>query len=198
MKKYIIALNVAMILFFVVKIFALGGAIETPVSASTAPAPEKRPAAESPGKALSPAVPGTTDLADDGLAKPRSILAALETKKKELDQKEQSLKSEEQRILALKKEIVEKIDLLRVEQEKMDAILKNVQSVDNKRYKELAKVFDATPAAKAGAMLEQLDVKTAAGITMNMKKDKAGLIWGFLTPHKAVEITREITRASNQ
>jgi flagellar motility protein MotE (MotC chaperone) len=198
MKKYIIALNVAMILFFVVKIFALGGAVENSLSASTAPVPEKNPAAEAAGKAQAPAAPVAADLADDGLAKPRGLLAALETKKKELEQREQVLKSEEQRMLALKKEIVEKIDLLRVEQEKMDTLLKNVQNVDNKRYKELAKVFDAAPPAKAGAMLEQMDLKTAAGITMNMKKDKAGLILGFLSPHKAIEITREITRASKQ
>lgn len=98
----------------------------------------------------------------------------------------------------LKREILDKVELLRVEQEKMDAMTKNVQTVENKKYKDLAKVFDATPAAKAGAMLEQLDVKTAAGITMNMKRDKAGLIWGFLSPQKAVEITREITRTSKQ
>jgi len=28
-----------------------------------------------------------------------------------------------------------------------------------------------------------------------MKRDKAGAIWGFLSPQKAVEITKEITLA---
>ena len=62
----------------------------------------------------------------------------------------------------------------------------------------MAKVYEATPAAKAGKMLEQLDIKTAAGITMNMKKDKAGAIWGYVNPQKAVEITKEITRAGGR
>lgn len=195
MKKYIIVLNISIILFFIVKIFALGGVLQSSIAAVPTPAPEKKQAAEPPPKAVAAPV---ADPMDDGLTKPRDILTALEMKRKELEQKEQFLKSEEQRILVLKKEILEKVDLLRMEQEKMDAMLKNVQTADNKRYKDLAKVFDATPAAKAGAMLEQLDVKTAAGITMNMKRDKAGLIWGFLTPQKAVEITREITRTSKQ
>jgi len=195
MKKCIIVLNVSIILFFVVKIVALGGVLQAPTMANAVAAPEKRQALEAPVKAVPKAV---TDLTDDGLAKPRNILTALETKKKELDQKEQFLKSEEQRIQILKNEILEKIDFLRVEQEKMDTMIKSTQTVENKRYKELAKVFDATPAVKAGAMLEQLDVKTAAGITMNMKKDKAGLIWGFLSPKKAVEITLEITRSGKQ
>ena len=77
----------------------------------------------------------------------------------------------------------------------MDATIKNVQTVDNKRYKDLAKVFDATPAAKAGAMLEQLDVKTAAGITMNMKREKAGIVLGYVNAQRAVNLTVAIARS---
>ena len=47
-------------------------------------------------------------------------------------------------------------------------------------------------------MLEKLDLKTAAGITMHMKRDKAGVIWGFLNPQRGVEITREITMATQK
>jgi flagellar motility protein MotE (MotC chaperone) len=72
------------------------------------------------------------------------------------------------------------------------------QNTEVKRYKEMAKVYEATPAAKAGSMLEKLDVKTAAGITMNMKKDKAGAVWGYISPQKAVEITKEITRVGGK
>ena len=108
------------------------------------------------------------------------------------------MKSEEQRLLLLKKEILEKIDLLRFQEEKLTAALEAGKTAESKRYKDLAKVFEATPPAKAGVMLEQLDVRTAAGITMNMKRDKAGAIWGYLSPRKAVEITREITNAGKQ
>jgi flagellar motility protein MotE (MotC chaperone) len=67
---------------------------------------------------------------------------------------------------------------------------------DIKRMKELAKVYEATPPQKAAAMLEKLEVRTAAGITINMKRERAGLIWGYLTPQKAVAITNEITRTA--
>ena len=195
MKKIVIIFNVSIILFFFIKIVAMGGVLQAPVVAGTTASTEKRQSVEISTKTVPSAV---KDSLEDGLAKPRNILTALEIKKKELEQKELFLKSEEQRIAVLKKEILEKIDLLRAEQEKMDAMIKNAQTVENKKYKDLAKVFDATPAAKAGAMLEKLDVRTAAGITMNMKRDKAGMIWGFLSPQKAVEITREITRTSQQ
>lgn len=62
----------------------------------------------------------------------------------------------------------------------------------------MAKVYESAPPAKAGKMLEQLDIKTAAGITMNMKKDKAGAVWGYITPQKAAAITKEITQAGGR
>jgi flagellar motility protein MotE (MotC chaperone) len=195
MKKYMVVLQISVFLFFVVKIAALGGILQNPLPENTLSAAEKRQNMETPSKGVAPSA---NDVTDDSLAKPRNILTALETKKKELEQREQFLRSEEQRLLTLKKEILDKIDLLRTEQEKLDAVVKNSQTAESKKYKELAKVFDATPAAKAGAMLEKLDVKTAAGITMNMKRDKAGIIWGYLTPQKAIEITREITNTGKQ
>jgi flagellar motility protein MotE (MotC chaperone) len=195
MKKYMVVLQISIFLFFVVKIAALGGILQNPLPENTLSAAEKRQSMETSSKGVTPSA---SDATDDSLAKPRNILTALETKKKELEQREQFLRSEEQRLLTLKKEILDKIDLLRTEQEKLDAVVKNSQTAESKRYKELAKVFDATPAAKAGAMLEKLDVKTAAGITMNMKRDKAGIIWGYLSPQKAIEITREITNTGKQ
>jgi flagellar motility protein MotE (MotC chaperone) len=98
-------------------------------------------------------------------------------------------------LLTLRKEITDKIALLKGQEEKLTAMLDAGQNSDIKKYKEMAKVYEATPPAKAGAMLEKLDIKTAAGITMNMKKDKAGAIWGFISAQKAVEITKEITRS---
>jgi flagellar motility protein MotE (MotC chaperone) len=195
MKKCMIVFQIAIFLFFVVKIAAIGGILQNPLSQNTVSAAEKRQTPETPVKGVASSA---SDATDDSLAKPRSILTALETKKKELEQREQFLRSEEQRLLALKKEILDKIDLLKTEQDKLDVVVKNSQTEESKRYKALAKVYDETPAPKAGAMLEKLDVKTAAGITMNMKRDKAGTIWGYLSPQKAIEITREITRIGKQ
>jgi flagellar motility protein MotE (MotC chaperone) len=195
MKKIMVVLQVFVLLLFVAKITALGEILQNPNAANPSTGQEKRPITEAPANGLLPSV---TDVTNDDLKKPRDILTALEKKKKELDQRELLLKTDEQRITTLKKEILEKIDLLRAEQEKLNAIIEVSKTEDNKKYKDMAKVFDATPPAKAGAMLEQLDVKTAAGITMNMKKDKAGILWGYLSPHKAIEITREITRSTKQ
>lgn len=196
MKKIIIITQVIVLLLFLAKIAALGEVMKKPNAASMPQASVKWLPPDTFAKAVVPEVKGATEA--DGLAKPRDLLTSLEVKKNDLDKKEQFLRAEEQRLLLLKKEIVEKIDLLRAQEEKLNATVEVQKTAENKNFKELAKVFEATPPAKAGLMLEQLDVKTAAGITMNMKRDKAGAIWGYLSPQKAVEITREITHLGKQ
>jgi flagellar motility protein MotE (MotC chaperone) len=125
-------------------------------------------------------------------------MKTLELKQQELDNRENSLMAEEQRIQALKQEIVAKIDMLRALEERLGAVIEVDKSSEGKKYKDLAKVYDSAPPDKVGPMLEKMDTKTAAGITMNMKRDRAGAVLGYLSPEKAIEITREITRASGK
>lgn len=134
------------------------------------------------------------DVTEDPLQKERDLFYFLQKKQKALDARENLVMAEEQKVVALKKEIVEKLDALKLLESQLSSRLDTDKSNDIKRLKELAKVYEATPPQKAAAMLEKLEVKTAAGITINMKRDRAGLIWGYLTPQKAVAITNEITR----
>ena len=190
-----IVLQIFVALLFLVKIAALAEIVQKAAPAPDATGAPKRAAAETFPKNIAASV---RESVDDRLSKSKDLFKSLEAKKEGLEKKEHFLKSEEQRLLLLKKEILEKIDLLRFQEEKLTAALATGKTAESKKYNDLAKVFEATPPAKAGVMLEQLDVQTAAGITMNMKRDKAGAIWGYLSPRKAVEITREITHAGKQ
>lgn len=132
----------------------------------------------------------------EAIDKERTRFEHLKKLKRELEEKEGALKAEEQRLLALKKEIEGKIDHLRGQEERLKAGLETLKSFETKAIKDLAKVYETTPPAKAGPMLEKLDTKTAAGITLNMKRDKAGALWAYISPGKAAEITKEITSLS--
>ena len=77
-------------------------------------------------------------------------------------------------------------------------MLDTVKAAEDKRLRDLATVFEATPPAQAGPMLEKMDRKLAAGILMNMKSKKAGAIWGHLSAQRAAEIAREITGTPNR
>ncbi len=197
MKRFIVSCQVVIVAFFIVKILFLTEALRiesiSPVFSldhfGQAIAQTTKPSANA-------AATDVKDVTDDPLKKERDLLASLQKRQKELDMRESSLKAEEEKILALKKEIMEKIDALKSLETQLSSKLDMEKTNDAKRLKELAKVYEATPPQKAAAMLEKLEVKTAAGITINMKRERAGLIWGYLTPQKAVAITNEITRTT--
>ncbi|MFO7569292.1 MAG: hypothetical protein R6W75_05800 [Smithellaceae bacterium] len=208
MKKIIIALQVVVLLLVMVKVASVFGLMpkaEDWTSAAFSPAQALAqqagvPVAEQPVREvtieeLSTKPPVIKDAMEDTLAKQRDLATALAAQRAELDARENAVRAEEQRLLALRKEIVEKIALLKSVEEKMAVSLDADRESEIKRYKDMAKVYEATPPAKAGPMMEKLDTKTAAGITINMKREAAGALWAFISPQKAVEITREITRA---
>jgi flagellar motility protein MotE (MotC chaperone) len=201
MKKFIVSCQVVIVALFIIKILFLTEALRfdsiSPVFSlnhfGQAIAQTTKPAANS---AATNVKTDVKDVTDDPLKKERDLFASLQKRQKELDVRENSLKAEEEKMLALKKEIVEKIDALKSLETQLSSKLEMEKTNDIKRLKELAKVYEAAPPQKAAAMLEKLEVRTAAGITINMKRERAGLIWGYLTPQKAVAITNEITRTT--
>jgi flagellar motility protein MotE (MotC chaperone) len=200
LKKVVIALQVMVLVIFLAKVITMADGFrrftgsyasmasmsQAMAQTSTAPAVQQAPREV-------PQPP--RDVLSDPLIKERTLEEALQTKLQNLEQREEYLKREEQRLLALKLELTEKIDTLRSLQQQITAATEAFKAEETKRIKDLAKVYEAMPPAKAGAMLEALDTPTAAGITMNMKREKAGTIWGHLSQKKAAEITKEITRA---
>jgi flagellar motility protein MotE (MotC chaperone) len=199
LKKVVIAFQVMVLLIFLAKVITMAdgfrkfaGSYGTMASmsqamAQTPVAPAAQPA---PRDVQSP----PRDVLGEPLTKERTLEEALQAKLQNLEQREELLKKEEQRLLALKLELTEKIDALRSLQQQITSATEAFKTEETKRIKDLARVYEAMPPAKAGAMLEALDTPTAAGITMNMKRDKAGTIWGYLSQKKAAEITKEITR----
>lgn len=210
MKKIIIVAQVFIAVLILIKVVSYFGILQkmnisadTTVMTSSALAQSKAPSTKVNNEvavskqAVSPdkIFPVAKDTIDDMLVQQRDLAQALAAKKSELDNRENALRADEQRLIAMRRDITEKMAILKAQEEKLAAKLDTAREEDIKRYKEMAKVYDATPPAKAGPMMEKLDTKTAAGITMNMKKDKAGALWAYISPQKAVEITREITRS---
>jgi flagellar motility protein MotE (MotC chaperone) len=194
-KRFVIACQIVIVTLLIVKTLFLAESLQIISALSFFSIDHFGQAiAQTTTKAPVSAAKEVRDVSEDALQKERDLFDILQKKQKALDTRESLVKAEEQKIIALKKEIVEKIDALKVLETQLSSRLDADRSNDIKRLKELAKVYEATPPQKAAAMLEKLEVRTAAGITINMKRDRAGLIWGYLTPQKAVAITNEITR----
>ncbi len=195
-KKWIIGLEILLVGFVAVKILALAGVFHQAGSADSLFLNANRAMAESPVAAAGGA--DVKDATADPLAKERKLLSSLQERERVLAVREAALKEEEKKLLSLKQEVSLKIETLKGLEEKLTGLLEHSKAFEDKRYRDLAGVYEQTPPAQAGPMLERLDRKTAAGIIMNMKSKKAGAVWGHINPQKAAEITREITQSSKQ
>jgi len=191
MKKSLVIGQIVIVLILGVKIATLGQLFDQTAFSKKIELVRAAVASPNPQNMMPVAGKGGLDVE---LQKERELYAILEKQKMELDAKESSLKLEEQKITALKKEVQDKIDQLGAIEKRLEAKLDAEKTADTKKYKDLAKIYEAATPVKAGAMLERLDNKTAAGITMNMKRDKAGAILSNVNVKKVVEITNEITK----
>jgi flagellar motility protein MotE (MotC chaperone) len=196
-KKLLIGSQVVILLLFIAKMLFLTGIV--PVNSMDAFFSMEnvgQAMAQTTTKSSDTIAKEVKDVTVDPLQRERDLFDILKKKQKSLEERENLIKAEEQKIIALKKEIVGKFDAMKQLESQLSLKLDSEKVNDTKRFKELARVYESAPPQKAAAMLEKLEVKTAAGITINMKRDRAGLIWGHLSPQKAVAITNEITKTN--
>jgi len=182
--------EVFILAILLVKVAAVGGVVRDTTAAGH-DVSEVRPTIELPVRSGDGSP--VKDICEDNLVRERKLFAALKEKQKELVAREELLNAEEKRLQELKEEVLAKIKELSGVRENLTTLLAAIEEFDNKKYRDLAKVYESAPAAQAGAMLNTMDKKTAAAIIMNMRSKKAGVVWGHIDPQKAVEITKEIT-----
>jgi len=182
-KKITIACEFLIFFLFVAKILALGGVIQKvekefllfPLSQANA------------DLSASPGGLPVRDVLDDNLANEKKLMDHLMERQKELEARENLLMSEEKKLDGLKQEIVAKIENLRILEEKLSIPL----AAEEKKFQDLAKVYESTPPEQIAAILEKMDTQMAAAIISNMNNKKAGRVLAHLSSTKAVDIAKE-------
>lgn len=183
-RKIIVACEILVFILLVAKVLVIGGIIR---KADTHYSLFPLSQAEAEGHLAFPGGLPVRDVLDDGLASERKLLDHLQERQRLIESRENLLKSEEKKLETLKQEIVAKIETLKVLEEKLSVPL----TAEDKKFKDLAKVYEAAPPAQVASILEKMDKKMAAAIISNMNNKKAGPVWGKMNPARAVEIARE-------
>lgn len=122
------------------------------------------------------------------------IAGVIEKQRIELNQKEELLKKETERLKTLKKEVEEDIAKYTALLGQIDKSLKQAEEVGNKRLKHVAKAYEAMQPEDAASRLSGLDNDTAVQILLKMESKKAGLVIGMMSAQKATVLTKEIAK----
>jgi flagellar motility protein MotE (MotC chaperone) len=191
MKRIFIAFEILVVFLFIVKLFAIGEIVKRSELYNISLWSVNPALADSSSQTTGSTL--VKDAFEDTLTNERNLMVSLEDRRRQLEDRENFISFEEKRLNLLKKEIVAKIEVLHGPEGKT-AVSQESDKEENKRIKELAKEYDATPPDKVATLFSRMDNKTAAGIIMQMKNKKAGAVWEFFSPEKAVEIAKTITK----
>jgi len=124
---------------------------------------------------------------------------AVEAKRVELKEKEETLKRDEVRLNALKKEVEAKIEAYSRLLAQMEAVLKRVEQAKGDTIENVVKAYEVMSPEDAAVRITALDNDTALRIMTHMKSKKAGAIIAVMEPHKAAAITQRLASlASNK
>lgn len=122
------------------------------------------------------------------------LAAALKQRERDLTQRQDALRREEERLNDLKREIEAKIQTLAELEKKVSDLISAKKGIEEEKLMKLAKVFEETPPEQAGPLLSKLDVDIAAELLLKMTGRKAGKIWGYVDPVRAVAISKALAR----
>ena len=120
----------------------------------------------------------------------------IKSREEEIKRKKDTLEIQEQNLKKLKNQIEERIEQLVKIEKNISALIAQKEQVESDKMMKLAKVFEATPPEQAGILMSKLDVDIAAKLLINMNGRKAGKIWGFVNPDRAVLISNRLSEIS--
>jgi flagellar motility protein MotE (MotC chaperone) len=103
------------------------------------------------------------------------------------------LEIQEMNLKKLKNQIEERIEQLVKVEKAISVLIAQKEQIESEKMKKLARVFEATPPEQAGILMSKLDVDIAADLLVKMNGRKAGKIWGYVVPDRAVLISNRLS-----
>lgn len=124
----------------------------------------------------------------------KDFIAELKKREKALDLREKELDAKRENLGSVKRDIEKRLEELKIVKAGIEKKVDEQKAVNEANIRKLAKVYESTPPEQAGPMLSGLDAEISAQIVLKMNNMKAGKIWGFVDPEKAVLISKELTK----
>ena len=117
----------------------------------------------------------------------RKMREQLEARANELNEREKSLQEAEQRAS-------ERIAELEKLEARIQDILQQEQSINDKKIKRLTAVYEGMKAEKAAPVIAGMKLETVVKMFSRMDEKQVGKILSFMSPEKAVQISQALTK----
>ncbi|MBI2413266.1 MAG: hypothetical protein HYV24_08665 [Deltaproteobacteria bacterium] len=175
-NKIIAVMAVKAVIILTLLVFGVDGLNVGDVFAETSNGTHAKPAAAD--KAAGPAE--------------KSLLAAINARQRELDQKDEELKTREERLKVITADIDARIAELNKVHGKIEAFVKKIDEINDVRVKKLVKIYESMNPEEAASRMEKLDEDMAVMILASVAEKKAAKILGFVNIDKSVRLSRSL------
>lgn len=120
----------------------------------------------------------------------RSLLAAVNRKEKELEAREEGLRTKEARLDAIRADIEARTAELRKVHEGIESMVRKINEAREERIRKIVKIYETMNPEEAAPRIEGLDKDMAVMILSTMNEKKAAKILEFVNVEKSVELSR--------
>lgn len=122
----------------------------------------------------------------------KEMIEAVKKRGQELEQREERVRIEEEKLNSLKAEIDEKINELTKTRKELERVLKDLKAEKQQGMDNLVKVYENMPPEEAASRFEKLDEDMAVRFLMTMKTKSAARILSFVEPSRAAKLTQKL------
>jgi len=133
--------------------------------------------------------PGKGEKLDD------NVLAILQAKLRDLEEREQKLEKREADLKLLEQEIEKRLKELKTLQSALEGPVKKANAEYQGRFQHLVGVYSSMEPQRAAILLSKMDEATVERLFANMKSKKVAKILSFMEPDKAARISSSLTKA---
>jgi flagellar motility protein MotE (MotC chaperone) len=120
------------------------------------------------------------------------MIEAIKRRQVELDDRDEMLKVEEERLEFLKGDIEKRISELNEARLRLDKLATEIEALKSARAKKTVKIYESMAPEEAASRIERLNEGMAVMILANMNAKKAGAILGLVEIDKAVLLTHKL------
>ncbi|MCX7822919.1 MAG: hypothetical protein N2260_05700 [Syntrophobacterales bacterium] len=139
----------------------------------------------------------STDTKTPQTLTPKDCAGFLESKARELNEKERSLAEKEATLKALQKDIEDKLARLEEIQKNIEAFKKEQERLKNEKIESLVKIYGSMKPKEASKLLEKLDDDLVVNIISRMTTDQAAKIIANMDVKRAAEISQRLSKTKN-
>jgi flagellar motility protein MotE (MotC chaperone) len=123
-----------------------------------------------------------------------NTLAFIGEKQREIKDRENALRKEEERLKILRKDMDERLEKYTNLLNQLENVLNKLESLQDEKFDRVVKAYESMPPEDAATRLSALPEQTAVKIIKKMKPKKIGVIMANMDPQKVASLTEGITK----